>query len=375
MLAETERRDLAGAAPSPAPGRLLFLDGLRGIAIILMVVNHTSRWWIEREMGWSRYYLVYGSVILPAAIFLFLVGFCLPISYHRRAGAPGQGPEAWTALLAQYGDRGLRIIGAGLLLNVLVLRDDRWWSGGVLQTIGLAIVLLAPLMPLLVSPLARGALLGLAGALYVAFVASFPAMTSWVERHETIARALVYDFPVWPWGSAGLVGLVLGWWWLDARREGSAAETRYFRWAAGLGTAALAAYAAWELMIPTSPRFGFPRDFILNRHWTPRGATLLLIAGGVALLLAGTYWLMQVRGWRLPWLVTLGQTALMLYFVHQVIVYTVVNRWLGYRFHSWLFYWAANVALLVGLVYLGRAWLATKAALPRMLKHRSTERR
>jgi hypothetical protein len=369
MLAEAQDRDsAAGPARPAAPGRLLFLDGLRGIAIILMVINHTSRWWIDREMGWSRYWLVYGSVILPAAIFLFLVGFCLPISYHRRAvGRDAPGPDAWTGLLAQYGPRGLRIIAAGLLLNVLVFRDERWWSGGVLQTIGLGIVLLAPLMPLLVSPLARGALLALAAVLYVAFALSFGVLTGWVERHDAIARAVIYDFPPWPWLGAALVGLVLGWWWLEARGRGSAAEARYFRGTAWLGAAALAGYAAWEAWRPTTPRFGFPRDFILNRHWTPRGVTLLLIAGGVALLLAGTYWVMQVRGWRLPWLVVLGQTALMLYFVHQVIAYTLVSEWFGVRFTRWSGYWAANALLMVGLVVLGRAWLAIKGAVPRAL--------
>jgi hypothetical protein len=121
-------------------------------------------------------------------------------------------------------------------------------------------------------------------------------------------------------------------------------------------------YALWEMVHPTSPRFGFARDFILNNHWTPRGVTVALIAGGVALLLAGTYWVMEVRGVSLPWLVVLGQTALMLYFVHQVIAYTVVSQWLGVRFDDWWRYWIANAAFIVGLVYLGRGWLALRAA-------------
>jgi uncharacterized membrane protein len=362
MASDAQPATPAGAAPrSGVPGRLGFLDGLRGIAIILMVVNHTSRWWLEREMGWPRYWLVYGSVILPAAIFLFLVGFCLPISHHRRAAAgAAEGPGA---LLARYGRRGLTIIGAGLLLNVVVFPDEPWWSGGVLQTIGLSILLLAPLMPLLAWPAARGAMLAAAVALYAGFTLSVPALAGWVEQYPEIARVVFYDFPPWPWVSPALAGLVLGWWWLDARRQGAAAERRYFRAAAWVGAAAVGAYVLWELRWPTAPRFGFPRDFVLNRHWTPRGVTVLLIAGGLGLLLAGMYWLMQVRGWRLPWLVVLGQTALMLYFAHQVVVYTVVNQWLDFRFTSWPAYWAANAALMLALVLLGRAWLGARAKL------------
>jgi uncharacterized membrane protein len=351
--------------------RLLFLDGLRGIAIVLMVVNHTARWWIERDMGWPRYWLVYGSVILPAGIFLFLVGYCLPISYHRRVTAPvsaSRPAEGWAALLRQYGRRGLVVIGAGLLLNVLVFPEEPLWSGGVLQTIGLSIVLLAPLMPLLPRAAARVALLAAAVGLYAAFALAFPALSAWVASHEGIARVVFFDFPPWPWVSAALAGLVLGWWWLETRRRGPADEARFFRGAVVVGGGALGGYALWEAVLPTTPRFGFPRDFILNHHWTPRGVTALLIVGGIAWLLAGAWWLMEVRGVRLPWLVVLGQTALMLYFVHQIIVYTVVNQWLGVRFTSWPAYALANLALLVLLVYLGRAWLAIRDLGPRLFR-------
>jgi uncharacterized membrane protein len=70
-------------------GRLRFLDGLRGVELILMVINHTSRDWMDVGMGWARYHLVYGSLILPASIFLFVAGFCLPISYYLRRESEG----------------------------------------------------------------------------------------------------------------------------------------------------------------------------------------------------------------------------------------------------------------------------------------------
>jgi uncharacterized membrane protein len=369
-------------APPVAPSmpRLGFLDGLRGIALVLMVVNHTARWWMDAVMGWGRYWLVYGSVLLPAAIFLFLVGFCLPISYHRRLAAarlrgagteeaPRDGsagpaaPEGPGRLLLTYGRRGLVIIGAGLLLNAIVFRGEGpVWSGGVLQTIGLSIVLLAPLMPLLPRPGARAGLLAVAVMLYAAYAVAFPALGPWVAAHPTAGEILFLDFPPWPWISAALIGLVAGWQWLEARARG--AEARYFAGVAGVGAAALLGYAAWEAVLPTAPRFGFPRDFILNHHWTPRGMTTALVIGGVALLLACTYWLLEVRGQRLPWLVLLGQTALMLYFAHQLLAYTLLRQALGVRFNSWLLYAVANGALLLLLLALARAWLTLRPRRP-----------
>src|SRR3989441_6275634 len=80
--------DREGARPPGRlmPPRLAFLDVFRGFALIVMVLNHTGRWWIAREMGWWRYWIVYGTVTVAAPIFLFLVGFVLPLSLHRHAG-------------------------------------------------------------------------------------------------------------------------------------------------------------------------------------------------------------------------------------------------------------------------------------------------
>jgi hypothetical protein len=71
---------------------------------------------------------------------------------------------------------------------------------------------------------------------------------------------------------------------------------------------------------------------------------------------------MEVRKVSLGWLVILGQTALMLYFVHQVIELTIVSQWLGLRFHYWALYIAANILLIILMIGLGWAWLQLKRA-------------
>lgn len=341
-------------------GRLHFLDGLRGVAIILMVVNHTSRDWIGVDMGWARYHLVYGSLILPAAIFLFLAGFCLPISFHHHGHAGG-----FLGDVRRYFRRGIGIVAAGYLLNVIMWPEAPVKHGGVLQTIGLSVILLGPAVPVLRRVRARWALLALAVFVYLSFVWSLPALHRWTAAHPVPGIMAFGDFPPWPWLAAAVVGLVLGWVWLEARARGPEAEARYFAAAMVIGLLSLVAYDLWEWWIPTVPRFGFGRDFGVNDYWTPRGVTNLLIITGVAWLLAACYWLMEVRGWRLPWLVTLGQTALILYFVHQVIEETIVHRALGIQFESWLAYWSATVALIVLCVYMGRAWLEVKPRLRR----------
>lgn len=344
--------------------RLSFLDGLRGFALILMVVNHTSRDWLDRVIGWPRYHLIYGSVLFPAAIFLFLVGFCLPISYRRRGSGGSDASPSDDSVLAgawKYTRRGAVIVGAGYLLNVAVIRDVPVWAGGVLQTIGLGIIVFGTMLPLMRFSWARWAVLAFGVLFYLAFVIADPTLVTWSVAHQVPAQIVFLGFPPWPWLSAAAIGLGLGWMWLDARERGPRDEVHYFWIVAVVGVVCVLAYFVWEILIPTEPmRFGFRRDFILNTNWTPRGMTTVLVVGGVALSLAAAYYVMEVKNVALPWLVVLGQTALMLYFVHQVIELTIVSRALGLRFTSWSLYWLANAVFVVVLVYLGKAWLEVK---------------
>jgi hypothetical protein len=117
-----------------------------------------------------------------------------------------------------------------------------------------------------------------------------------------------------------------------------------------------------ELVWPSTPHVGFTRDPGVNHHWIPGPITAVWILGTLFVMLALFYWLCEVRGWRPDWLVVLGQTALMLYFVHQVIAFTLFGeRGWHLNFHAWWKFWLANLVLMVACVGLGYAWQAIKA--------------
>src|SRR2546427_7801230 len=135
------------------PPRLAFLDVCRGFALIVMVLNHTGRWWIAREVGWWRYWIVYATVTVAAPLFLFLLGFVLPLSLHRHAGDIVTPSRLWN-----YWRRGATIVAAGLLLNVIVfgsihLRslspEDSPLAGGGLQNTAVSPLPLTPTAGLL----------------------------------------------------------------------------------------------------------------------------------------------------------------------------------------------------------------------------------
>ncbi len=345
-------------APAAAPARrapadrLVFLDALRGFALIMMVLNHTGRWWQDRSMGWPWYYSIYVTMAVAAPTFLFLVGFCLPLSLTRTR-------EAVMSTVWKYTKRGGRIIVAGLLLNLLVFPEDPIWNNGVLQTIGLSIIIAAPVGLFLTSATARVAAVAVSALIFLAFCWLYGPLTAWVDAHPTGSRILFFEFPPWPWVALVLFGLVPGVMFVEQSDRDS--RSRYMKWMTIIGLACVLWLLFYDLTWAKTPKpFTFMRDYVLNHHWTPRGATAIGVIGVVFCLMALFYYLAEILKIRMTWLVTLGQTALFLYFIHQLIVLRVVNQFFHLKFNNWWLYYLANLILMVALLGLGRGWIEVK---------------
>jgi uncharacterized membrane protein len=357
LIGDTPALTETPAAPTPArrpaTERLVFLDALRGFALVFMVLNHTGRWWQDRSMGWPWYYSIYVTMAVAAPTFLFLVGFCLPLSLVKTRGADQLLPTIW-----KYVKRGGRIILAGFLLNVLVFPEDPFWTNGVLQTIGLGIIIAAPVGLLVRSVTGRSLVVAAAVLLYLSFGWAYDFLGRWVDAYPAAARVLFFEFPPWPWVALVLFGLVPGEMFIEEPdRHG---RSRYMLGMAGLGALSIAWLLAYDWWANTPMRFTFKRDYVLNHHWTPRGASVAWVIGMTFCLMALFYYLAEVRRLRMTWLVTLGQTALFLYFVHQLIVLTLVNQHLHLKFNNWWLYGLANLLLMIVLLGIGRGWIEVK---------------
>lgn len=293
----------------PGSGRLVFLDALRGVALVAMVLNHTARWWLGPEMGWPRYHLIYLTVTVAAPAFLVLVGFSLPLAGDA-ARRRGERASGW-----RQARRGAGLILTGWALTLLVFPREPLLSGGVLQTIGLAIIVLAPVAPRLGAPAVRRLLVALAAALYASFAWGSARLGAWLAGHRMLADVWFFDFPLWPWIAASALGAVAGSAWIERRRAGRD-PAREVTSVAAVAVACLTAFLVVELAVGPAPHLAFKRDIILNRHWTPGPVTLLWIGGLLGSLFAAAWLACEARGWRAGWLVALGRQALPLYVVH-----------------------------------------------------------
>ena len=326
------------AASAPRE-RLVFLDALRGFALILMVLNHTSRWWQDGSLRWSRYYFIYVTMAVAAPIFIFLVGFCLPLSlsHSRPAGVVGARPDDLEVRQARRADhrRGpplepARVPGRSLLEQRRAPDDrgerDRGRPGRAA----------ARCPPPAAGPWSSGAVL-----IFLAFGWAYAPLGEWVRAHPGSSRVLFFEFPPWPWLALVLFALVPG--DVFVKQPDRPSRNRYMARAAVLGALGVAWIFAYDGWADTPNRWTFKRDFILNAHWTPRGATAIWVIGMVFVLMALFYYVAEVRRVRVTWLVTLGQTALFLYFIHHFIVLTLVNQHLHWLFNNWWTFGAANL--------------------------------
>jgi uncharacterized membrane protein len=117
------------------------VDAARGVAVVMMVVYHLAYdldnlggYDIESTSGfWSQF------ADATASAFLFLVGISLAISYSRAGARRG--------LFGKYLRRGLRIFAYGMALTIVFLALQMGIVVfGILQLIGVSIILAYPLL-------------------------------------------------------------------------------------------------------------------------------------------------------------------------------------------------------------------------------------
>jgi hypothetical protein len=342
-------------AVSLVGGRFDFIDALRGVGLLCMVIDHAYDWWlIEPANGgsWGRSTLFIGTLAAP--IFMVLVGVSMTLATAgRRARGITASKAAWLLIR-----RGVVVGLWGYLVNLLVFfSGDNWidlLAFDVLQCIGVGMVLLAPLVvwgpEWVVALLALG--LGWGGQF-----ADHLKLPAYLGTAVSGIPPIAY-FPLLPWLCFIPIGMLWGRALVCWGHEPATAD-RLATWMLPTGVTLLIGAAC----VPAN--FGY-------RHPGPGPILfeLAVVAWAGALLYGLHRWACGAK-W-LAWLRILGSETLLLYVFHHLLGYRLfsVMGWVTGR--SWHGRYGvfdiptATMLLLVlcGIMYLvARAWSRWKTKL------------
>ena len=318
--------------PPSSSSRLAYIDWMRGLACLLMFQTHCYDSWLGGSARQSTFFMwsQLGGT-LPAPLFLFLAGISFALVTDKlRTKDLQAGQIARTTIR-----RGAEILALGLLFRLqefLIAWGWAPWSDlfrvDILNNIGLSMMLMGVLCWAVLSTTDGTRLtLGLsaAGTGLVISLLTPLVWTTWRPRWlpwplesyingvHNLGQPQPWLFPIFPWTGFAFVGLAIGFFLVSdwAKTRGAATFA-----IAGAGGLALIYVARW--VDHSRSRLYAAYDFW---HTSPN---FFLIRVGLLLAILATvyFWCRWGLGqWGFSPLIQMGQTSLLVYWVHIEFVY------------------------------------------------------
>jgi uncharacterized membrane protein len=321
-----------GAPISSAPAasrRRLYLDWLRGLAVLLMIAAHLFDSWTgipSRDTGAYRVTMIVGG--MGTVLFLLLAGVSVGLSAGskwRRSGDPHFAAMA-------VARRGLEIFALAFLFRLQAWLLGWSWNPwdllkvDILNIMGPSIVAAALIWRMAKTAQARAAALATAAAAAaflapVVRAANLDALPDPVQAY-IVPTGLFSGFTFFPWSAFVFAGASLGV-AIDAART-ARAERRLNVLLALAGTLmALGAYAASHL----------PALHAGSYFWSSSPAFFFIRLGVSTITIAAAYsWsLMLARRGSWSPLMQLGRTSLFIYWIHVELIYGLISKPMHYR--------------------------------------------
>jgi len=304
---------------------------MRGLACVLMFQTHCYDSWLSPEARKTTFFMwsQLGGT-LPATLFLFLAGlsFALVTDKLRQKGLP-PGQIARTTIR-----RGAEILGLGFLFRLqeyLIAWGWAPWSDllrvDILNTIGVSMMLMGFVcwIVLRLKP-TRATLAGSAGGVALAISLLTPLLwTTWrprwlpwplesyVDGVHNLGQPQAWLFPIFPWTAFAFAGLAVGFFLLGDWARQRDATAIAVAGAAGVGLTYL---SRWMDARPL-------QVYSVYDYWHTSPNFFLVRVGMLLVILAAAWaWCRWGAGqWGFSPLIQLGQTSLLVYWVHIEFVY------------------------------------------------------
>ncbi|MGF7151048.1 putative membrane protein [Sphingomonas zeicaulis] len=329
-------------ADTTASARIASIDGLRGLVMLLMLVDHTREFFflhaqvsdpMDVAITPPALFFTRLAAHLCAPVFVALTGIAAWLYAQPRGGA-----RAASAFLAK---RGLFLIALELTVVSFAWTFDPTPERTFLQVIwaiGLSMLALAAVVHLPRAAVAAIGLVILFGhnlldPIHVA--AGEPGHALWAVLHDRGLISLPWggeartSYPLLPWIGVIALGYAAGPWFargVDAARRGRALAIT--------GAAALALFAVLRMInlygepLPWAPQpdmTGTAMSFLNLTKYPPSADFLMLTLGTGALLLAG---LERVPQMPVRLLAVFGSAPLFFYILHLYVLHAL-NRLVG----------------------------------------------
>ena len=363
------------AMPSSNSSRLAYIDWMRGLACVVMFQTHCYDAWLGGNARKSDFFMwsqVGGT--LPAPLFLFLAGISLALvvtKLRQKGLTPNQ--------IGRKGIlRGVEILALGFLFRLqefVIAWGWAPWSDllrvDVLNSIGVSLMLMGAVCWMVLAVAGRVqssssrvpvALAGTAVGVTVAIsLLTPPLWTTWrphwmpwplesyIDGVHNFGQPQATLFPIFPWTGFAFAGLAIGFLlfsdWARQRQV-----TTFLL--AGMGGVAAIFAARWFDSRPE-------QLYAVYDYWHTSPQFFLLRVGMLLMVLsAADVWCRWGAGqWGFSPLIQLGQTSLLVYWVHLEFVYgrfsILPKRVLDIR--------TASIGLLtICLAMLLLSWLRTR---------------
>lgn len=320
-------------AAAPA-SRLAWIDWMRGLACILMFQTHCYDAWLGGDARKGAF--LEGSQrlgTLPAPSFLFLAGISFALVVDKLV----RKETTAAAITRTMARRGAEILVFGLLFRLQEFVIAWGWAPksdllrvDVLNIIGLSMILMALLCGLVLaifrnqrwrSRLIAASLLVTAGIalvtplLYTSWRPSFLPwwLESYVNGCHNLGTPQSYLFPFFPWGAFAFSGLATGLILFSDQARNKTAKT----------LAILSAIGAAAILLAWGFDHSSVHLYAIYDYWHTSPNFLMMRVGMLLMIaflsFAWCRWGLATKGFS-P-LIQLGQTSLLVYWVHIEFVY------------------------------------------------------
>lgn len=320
--------------PTSSSSRLAYIDWMRGLACVLMFQTHCYHSWLSPSAKKSTFYMwsQLGGT-LPAPLFLFLAGISVALVTDKLRRKGMSVPQIARRTIRRGGE----ILALGFLFRLQEYVIALGWAPrsdllrvDILNEIGISIMLMGAFYWIFFFAFrGKNPQISIAtGSVAVALAISLltPLLwTSWrpdwlpwpiesyVNGVHNLGQPQSWLFPMFPWSAFAFVGLAMGFLLLSEQAIKIAAQSFLRAAIAGLG---LIFAGRWLERMPY-------HLYASDDFWHTSPNFFLIRVGILLVLLAAAYaWCRWGAGQRaFSPLIQLGQTSLLVYWVHIEFVY------------------------------------------------------